>query len=170
MLDCPLVQISTDYVFGNGVGRSRGPGARTTRHRRKAFMRERSCEGEQAAARHPKHLIVRTCGLYARPSDQRAANFVRTMLRLGGTKPELRVVADQHCTPTYVPHLARAILVSADKAGARPAAWGTYHVTNAGQTTWRDFAAEIFRQAGMPIAIRPITTAEYGALGGTAVV
>jgi dTDP-4-dehydrorhamnose reductase len=139
-------------------------------------------EGEQAAARHPKHLIVRTCGLYARPSDPRATNFVRTMLRLGATRPELRIVDDQHCTPTYVPHLARAIMflagmttgsdqgdspIFADtKIGTvpgRPAPWGIYHVTNSGQTTWYDFAVEIFRQAGMQVAVRPITTAEYGA-------
>ena len=44
-----------------------------------------------------------------------------------------------------------------------PAAWGTYHVTNTGEATWREFATEIFRQAEMPITIRPITTTEYGA-------
>ena len=85
------------------------------------------------------------------------------MLRLGGTRPELRVVADQHCTPTYAPHLARAILFLVGATTGRPAPWGTYHVTNTGQTTWHDFAAEIFRQANMPVALRPITTAEYGA-------
>ena len=120
-------------------------------------------EGEQAARRHPQHLIVRTCGLYARPSDSRAANFVRTMLRLGETRAELRVVADQQCTPTYVPHLARALRFLAGAATGHPAPWGTYHVTNTGQTTWQEFATEIFRQAGKPITIHPITTAQYGA-------
>jgi dTDP-4-dehydrorhamnose reductase len=52
-------------------------------------------------------------------------------------------------------------LVGADTG--RPAPWGTYHVTSAGETTWCEFAVEIFRQADMPVAIRPITTAEYGA-------
>jgi dTDP-4-dehydrorhamnose reductase len=85
------------------------------------------------------------------------------MLRLGSTRPELRVVADQHCTPTYVPHLARALLFLVGATPGRPAPWGTYHVTNTGQTTWYEFAQEIFRCAGMQVAIRPITTAEYGA-------
>ena len=121
-------------------------------------------EGERAAAGHPKHLIVRTCGLYARASDARATNFVKTMLRLGGAgqRREVRVVADQHCTPTYVPHLAQALLFLLDHGGSS-VPWGTYHVTNAGATTWHGFAAEIFHRAGLPVAVRPITTAEYGA-------
>jgi len=158
-LDCPLLQISTDYVFG-----AECPAPRAWREddppAPQGVYAATKLEGERAAARHPKHLIIRTCGLYARPSDDRAANFVRTMLRLGSTRPELRIVADQHCTPTYAPHLVRAILFL---LGASAVPWGTYHVTNAGQTTWCDFAAEIFRRANMPVAVRPITTAEYGA-------
>jgi dTDP-4-dehydrorhamnose reductase len=183
-LDCPLVQISSDYVFG---GASSSP---------RAWREDDPCqpqgvyaktkfEGEQAAAKLPKHLIVRTCGLYAHPSDPRAVNFVKTMLRLGAARRELRIVDDQRCTPTFVPHLVRAILfllgaagescgaaVSVAEAGgtpappslvAKPAPWGTYHATNTGEATWCEFAAEIFRQAHMQVDIRPITTAEYGA-------
>jgi dTDP-4-dehydrorhamnose reductase len=183
-LDCPLVQISTDYVFGAAV-----PSPRPLREddpcQPQGVYARTKLEGELAAAKHPKHFILRTCGLYARPSDPRAINFVKTMLRLGAERSELRVVDDQHCTPTFVPHLARAILfllgtggkpcgaaVSAAQASGTPAPqsltskpvpWGTYHVTNTGEATWREFAAEIFRQAGMRVAIRPISTAEYGA-------
>jgi dTDP-4-dehydrorhamnose reductase len=160
-LDCPLVQISTDYVFG-GVPATPRPWREDDHCQPQGVYARTKLEGERAAARHVKHLIVRTCGLYARPSDSRAANFVKTMLRLGATRPELRIVDDQHCTPTYVPHLARAILFLLG-VGRKPAPWGVYHVTNTGQTTWREFAAEIFRQAGMTVAIQPITTAEYGA-------
>jgi dTDP-4-dehydrorhamnose reductase len=186
-LDCPLVQISTDYVFG-GAGDSTGTvpvPADTMRSMvaktglspsagdaRPLGFREddppapqgvyatTKFEGERAAARHPKHLIVRTCGLYARPSDARAGNFVKTMLRLGGGGQPLRVVADQHCTPSYVPHVARAVLFLL-RCETRP--WGIYHVTNRGQTTWCEFAAEIFRLAGMDVRVQPITTAEYAA-------
>ena len=180
MLDCPLVQISTDYVFGATPERPR-PWREEDPPSPQGVYARTKLEGEQIAARCPKHLIVRTCGLYARRCDQRATNFVKTMLRLGGTRSELRVVDDQCCTPTYVPHLARAIvflLTAAEKGtvpicrstrgfgkrGLSPSApWGTYHVTNTGQTTWREFAVEIFRLAGMKVAVRPITTAEYGA-------
>ena len=119
--------------------------------------------GELTAKKYEKHLIVRTCGLYARASDSRAHNFVKTMLRLGRTQSEIRIVADQHCTPSYVPHVARAVLFLAGFTKAKPAPWGIYHVTNTGETTWYDFAVEIFRQAGLDVAVKPITTAEYGA-------
>jgi dTDP-4-dehydrorhamnose reductase len=188
-LDCPLVQISTDYVFG-AVPSPPRPWREDDPCQPQGVYARTKLEGEQAAAKLPKHLIVRTCGLYARPSDARAANFVKTMLRLGAARPELRIVDDQRCTPTLVPHLARAILfllgassdscgaaVSAAQAGGtpapqnpigrslvgKPAPWGTYHVTNTGEATWREFAAEIFRLAGMQVAIRPISTAEYAA-------
>jgi dTDP-4-dehydrorhamnose reductase len=160
-LACPLVQISTDYVFG-AVTPSPRPWREDDPCQPQDVYARTKLEGEQAAAQHEKHLIVRTCGLYARRSDPRAANFVKTMLRLGASRPELRVVNDQHCTPTFVPHLARAIRFLLDAGGTR-APWGIYHVTNTGEATWCEFATEIFRQAQMNVAIRPITTAEYGA-------
>ncbi len=162
MLDCPLVEIGTDYVFGAAGGPAR-PWREDEPPSPQGVYARTKWEGEQAARRYGKHLIVRTCGLYARPSDARAVNIVRTMHRHGETRPELRVVADQHCTPTYVPHLARAIAFLVGAATGRAAPWGTYHVTNTGQTTWQEFAAEVFRQAGKQVLIRPITTAQYGA-------
>ena len=160
-LDCSLVQISTDYVFGTPPDRAR-PWREDDRPSPRGVYAATKYEGEQLAARHPKHYIVRTCGLYARPDDKKAKNFVRTMLRLGKTRSELRVVEDQRCTPTYVPHLARAVSFLLGDSGAPPP-WGTYHVTNTGETTWREFAAEIFRLAGIEASLTPITTAEYGA-------
>jgi dTDP-4-dehydrorhamnose reductase len=161
-LDCPLVQISTDYVFGAVVPQPQPWHEEDPIAPQGVYARTKA-EGEQAARQHPKHWILRTCGLYARPSDPKAVNFVRTMLRLGATRPELRIVDDQHCTPTYVPHLARAILFFVGGSNEHSAPWGTYHVTNTGEATWREFAAEIFRLAEMPVTIQPITTAEYGA-------
>ena len=61
-LDCPLVQIGTDYVLASAPPR-RGRGTRTIRHLRKGCYARTKLEGERAASRHPKHLIVRTCGL-----------------------------------------------------------------------------------------------------------
>lgn len=160
-LDCTLVQISTDYVFG-------GPQPQRARVETdpvdpRGVYALTKHEGELAAAGWPKHLVVRTCGLYARPSHAEAKNFVKTMLRLGASGKRLRVVADQHCTPSYVPHVARAVLFLAGAGGNRPAPWGTYHVVNRGQTTWYEFARELFRQARMEVEVDPITTADYGA-------
>jgi dTDP-4-dehydrorhamnose reductase len=168
-LDCPMVQISTDYVFGAVVKNPR-PYREDDPCQPQGVYARTKFEGESEAAKHSKHLIVRTCGLYARASDAKAVNFVKTMLRLGATRPELRVVDDQHCTPTYVPHLARAILalLGVDRSNANPqnlspASWGVYHVTNTGATTWKEFAEEIFRVAGLSVVVHPITTDEYNA-------
>ena len=119
-------------------------------------------EGERAAAAWRKHLIVRTCGLYARPSHAAARNFVKTILRLARSQPKLRVVDDQRCTPSYVPHVARAIVYMLN-TGKAPAPWGIYHVTNRGETSWCGFAREILRLAGLDVPVEPITTAEFAA-------
>jgi dTDP-4-dehydrorhamnose reductase len=161
-LDCPLVQISTDYVFSGRPLPGR-PYREDDPPSPEGVYAQTKLEGERAAAGHAKHLIVRTCGLYARPSHQRARNFVKTILRMARSRPQLRVVNDQHCTPTYVPHLARAVLYLLGVNGPGPAPWGMYHVTNGGATNWHEFACEIVRLAGLKTDLAPITTEEYGA-------
>jgi dTDP-4-dehydrorhamnose reductase len=156
-LDCTLVQISTDYVFG-------GDPARRTPYREidppspQGVYARTKLEGERHAGRWPKHFIVRTCGLYGRGGPRSGGNFVETMLRLGGRRRLVRVVCDQRCTPSYAPHVGRAIrfLLGTD-------AYGTYHVVNSGETTWHGMAAEIFRQARVEVELEAITTSEYGA-------
>jgi dTDP-4-dehydrorhamnose reductase len=156
-LECPLVQVSTDYVFGAAGPRDRPYTEDEPTEAHGEYARSKLA-GEQRAAENPRHFIVRTCGLYGYRHKPSLTNFVDTMLRLGRQRDELRVVGDQHCTPSYVPHVARAILFLLDTD-----AYGTYHVVNAGATTWFDFAAEIFRQAGIQIRLQRITTEEYGA-------
>ncbi|MGV3486147.1 MAG: SDR family oxidoreductase, partial [Planctomycetaceae bacterium] len=113
-------------------------------------------EGERLAAACPRHLILRTCGLYGEVT--RSGNFVQTMLRLGRQGKPLRVVNDQRCNPTSTSVLAEA-------AGALMAAGhvGTFHVVSAPPVTWYEFAEEIFRRAGIDVDMVPITTQEYGA-------
>ncbi|MCR4414480.1 MAG: dTDP-4-dehydrorhamnose reductase [Thermoguttaceae bacterium] len=156
-LDAVLVHISTDYVFGHGAQRQI-PYLETDEPGPQGAYARSKLAGERLAAAWPRHFIVRSCGLYGRPGPRSAGNFVATMLRLARQGRPLRVVNDQCCSPTYVPHLARAIRFL---LGTR--AYGTYHVVNTGQTTWYGFAAEIFRQAGLSVRLEPITTAEYGA-------
>ena len=161
-LDSPLVQISTDYVFAGSpeIGR---PWREDDPPAAKGVYAATKFEGERAAAAWPKHLIVRSCGLYTRPSHATGRNFVKTILRLARTQPKLRVVDDQRCTPSYVPHVARAIAYLLGTGGAAPAPWGTYNVTNRGATTWCGFAREIVRLAGLDVPVEPITTADFGA-------
>ncbi len=157
-LDCPLLQVSTDYVFGGDAARST-PYREADEPSPQGVYARTKLEGEHEAARWEKHFIVRTCGLYGRRGPQTpGGSFVDTMLRLGRERGRVSVVDDQHCTPSYVPHIARAMLYL---VGTR--AWGVYHVVNSGATTWHDFAAEIFRQAGIDVALTRITTAQYGA-------
>jgi dTDP-4-dehydrorhamnose reductase len=161
-LDSPLVQLSTDYLFAGSPGIGR-PWREDDPPVPKGVYAATKFEGEQAAAAWPKHLIVRTCGLYARPSHIAARNFVKTILRLARTQPKLQVVDDQRCTPTYAPHLARAIVYLLGTGGATPAPWGIYNVTNRGETTWFGFACEIVRLAGLDVPVEPITTADFAA-------
>lgn len=156
-LDCMLVQISTDYVFGQDRGRTT-PYRETDPPGPLGVYAQSKLDGELAAAQWPKHLIVRTCGLYGRLAERSAGNFVETMLRLAAAGKPLRVVDDQRCTPSYVPHVARALRFLLD-ADAR----GIYHVVNAGQTTWYEFACEIFRQSGLSVPVARITSAEWNA-------
>ena len=175
-LDCPLVHVSTDYVFGAAGMRDR-PYRETDSPGPQSVYAQTKLEGEIMAALAPRHFILRSCGLYGRrpvaTHGGKAANFVDTMLRLAGERDEVRVVNDQHCTPTSASDLARAIVfliqneTGADEGAGgkfdRGAAYGLFHVTNAGATTWRDFAAEIFRLRGLQTRLTAITTAEYGA-------
>jgi dTDP-4-dehydrorhamnose reductase len=159
-LDCPLVQVSTDYLFAGSPGIGR-PWREDDRPIPAGVYATTKFEGELAAAAWSKHIIVRTCGLYARPSNPTARNFVKTILRLARSKPKLQVVDDQYCTPSYVPHVARAIAFLLGTNGQAPAPWGIYHVTNRGATTWCGFAREIVRLAGLDVPVEPITSADW---------
>jgi dTDP-4-dehydrorhamnose reductase len=157
-LDCVLVHMSTDYVFGRDRERT-VPYRETDEPGPQSIYAWSKLQGEHAASTWRRHLIVRTCGLYGRLAERSAGNFVETMLRIAADKNHLRVVNDQRCTPTYTLHLVRAIrfLLNAGVSG-------TYHVTNAGDTTWHDFAKEIFRQSAKRVRVEPITTAQWGSL------
>jgi dTDP-4-dehydrorhamnose reductase len=83
-------------------------------------------------------------------------------LRRGKRKRPLKIVDDQTCAPSYVPHVGRAVLSLLGVGRKSPAPWGIYHVTNRGSATWYQFAGEICRLAGMDVAIEPISSEEYG--------
>ena len=155
--DLKLVQISTDYVFDGREG-SRP----WTEEDEPLPISTYACSkfaGEQLVRTHcPRHFVLRTCGLYGKNAAHGKGNFVETMLRIGRERPELKVVADQYCTPTSTANLASAIvdLIKTDE-------YGLYHATNSGQCSWFEFASEIFRVANISAKIFPITTAEYSA-------
>lgn len=154
-LDCRLVQISTDYVF-DGVNRHT-PYREDDRPNPQGVYAISKLDGERHAQAYAKSLIVRTGGLYGRAGPRSTGCFVETMLRLGAAGKELRVVDDQRCSPSYVAQVARAVRFLLDRQ-----AEGIYHVVNSGETSWYDLALEVFRQSGMDVSVRAISTSEYG--------
>jgi dTDP-4-dehydrorhamnose reductase len=160
---CPIIHISTDYVFD---GTKAGAYVETDPTSPGNVYGRSKLSGESAvAAANARHVILRTAWLYA----PQGHNFLLTMLRLARERPELRVVGDQRGNPTYVPHLADAILAIASGLVAgvqRAPPWGIYHATSAGETTWAGFAAAIVEAAATRLAVPrvpvvPITTREY---------
>ncbi|MFB9845331.1 dTDP-4-dehydrorhamnose reductase [Mucilaginibacter ginsenosidivorans] len=112
-------------------------------------------EGEEAvAAILNEFYTIRTSWLYSEYGN----NFVKTMLRLGAGRDELKIVADQVGTPTYGMDLADCILhiIASGKT-----AYGTYHYSNEGVASWYDFAKAIFDISATRVKILPIKTAEY---------
>ena len=106
----------------------------------------------------PRHLVVRTCGLYGVwGSGGKGGNFVETMLRLAGQGKELRVVADQQCTPSYTVDVATAT-VALLGSGAR----ACFTSPTAGPARGSSSPAP-FSSAGVRAKLEPTTTREYGA-------
>lgn len=158
----PVIHISTDYVFD---GRKAEPYLESDPTGPLNVYGRSKLEGErQVAANCTRHIIVRTSWVYS-PFGH---NFVKTMLRLAQTRPEIGVVDDQVGNPTYAPHLAQAVLAIADRVVAGPERdrlAGIYNATGHGAATWFGFAEEVFRcsrSLGGPSArVRPIATVEY---------
>src|SRR5262249_1651563 len=98
-------------------------------------------------------------GLYGlRGGGGKGGNFVETMLRLAGEGRPLRVVSNQVCTPTSTSDLAGTVAGLLAGGGS-----GLYHLTNAGQCSWHEFARTIFATAGVRADLAAVTSAEYGA-------
>ncbi len=161
-LGVPIVQISTDYVFDGAKAAPyveedpTGP--------LNAYGRSKLAGEQAVAAANPDHAILRTSWVYA----AEGRNFLRTMLALAETRPELRIVADQHGAPGYAPDLADAVLaVCRNMLSARqdPSLRGTFHMTGAGEATWADFAEAIFAgsaaRGGKAARVVPIPTTDY---------
>ncbi len=161
-LGVPIVQISTDYVFDGSKG---APYVETDPTGPLNAYGRSKLAGEQAvAAANPDHAILRTSWVYAAEGK----NFLRTMLALAETRPELKIVADQRGAPGYAPDLADAVLKVCRNLLAVPedrALRGVFHMTGAGEATWADFAEAIFAGAaargGKAAKVTPIPTTDY---------
>jgi dTDP-4-dehydrorhamnose reductase len=158
----PVIQISTDYVFD---GRATRPYREDDPTAPINVYGETKLAGEQAVKETASdHVILRTSWLYS-PYGR---NFMLTMLKLAKDRKELPIVADQYGAPASASDIAATIIVLARHLIDRPhdaSLRGTFHFTNAGETTWSDFATEIFKissEHGGPSArVTPIPTSQY---------
>lgn len=148
-----MAYISTDYVFD-------GQGERPWTPEEEDFAPlnvygESKLAGEQAVRELvERRFIVRTAWAFG----LNGSNFIKTMVRVGWTHEEVRVVRDQIGTPTYTLDLARLLLDMAETDR-----YGTYHATNeGGYISWYDFCCAIYDACGLSTRVIPVTTEEYG--------
>jgi dTDP-4-dehydrorhamnose reductase len=152
-LGMKLIHLSTDYVFD---GAKPGPYVEwDATGPLSVYGRSKLLGEEWVRQQCPDHFIVRTAWLYGLPGP----NFVTAILGRGrslGPDGELKVVHDQRGTPTSTLALAPQLL-----GLAATEAFGTYHATCQGETTWYEFACLILKAAGITVRVTPCTTAEF---------
>ena len=155
-LNALLVHYSTDYVFD---GSQQTPYRESDPTHPLGVYGQSKLAGEQAVQTSGcRHLLLRTSWVY----DNTGRNFLTTMLRLAKQHGKLRVVGDQHGSPTSAAMIAEASRQLIRSMLNEPAMQGgLYHLTAQGQTTWHGFAQAIMRKAGLDIPIEAITTADY---------
>ena len=160
MLGIPLIHYSTDYVFD---GTKIGPYDESDTANPLGVYGQSKLAGERAITEvQGQHLILRTSWIYS----THGRNFLLTMQRLLQENPEVRVVADQFGAPTWAGTIANSTLSLIKRwQSGDVAAWGTYHLTAQGQTSWFGFAqaiVEALRQQGKPCAkLLPILSSDY---------
>lgn len=152
-LDCKMLYLSTDYVF-NGQGTTAWvPDCKD--YQPLNVYGQSKLDGELAVSNLlDKYFIVRIAWVFGLNGN----NFIKTMIKVGKTHEEVRVVNDQIGTPTYTFDLARLLVDMCETEK-----YGYYHATNeGGYISWYDFCVEIYQQYGLATRVTPVTTAEYG--------
>lgn len=148
-----MLYLSTDYVFDGQGEKPWDPDFKG--YKPLNIYGQTKLEGELAVAETlEKYFIVRIAWVFG----LNGKNFIKTMLNVGKTHDEVRVVDDQIGTPTYTYDLSRLLvdMIESDK-------YGYYHATNeGGYISWYDFTVEIYRQAGLKTRVIPVSTEEYG--------
>lgn len=154
-LGIPFVHISTDYVFDGEGTTPFAPGGPTAPLGAYGRSKLKGEEGVRAAG--GPHAILRTSWVFSAHGN----NFLKTMLRLGSSRPKLTVVADQIGGPTPARAIAAACLQIAETLTKAPEKTGTYHFSGAPDVSWADFAREIMTKAGLACEIEDIPTSAY---------
>lgn len=152
-IDAKMVYISTDYVFDGQGTTPWSPDCKD--YKPLNVYGQTKLEGELAVSSIlDKYFIVRIAWVFG----LNGKNFIKTMINVGKSHDEVRVVNDQIGTPTYTLDLSRLLvdMIETEK-------YGYYHVTNeGGYISWYDFTKEIYKQYGLDTKVIPVTTEEYG--------
>ncbi len=160
---CKMLYLSTDYVFDGQGTEPWEPDCKD--YRPLNVYGQTKLEGELAVADTlEKYFIVRIAWVFG----LNGKNFIKTMINVGKTHGEVRVVNDQIGTPTYTYDLARLLVDM-----CQTEKYGYYHATNSevtdesagcktGYISWYDFCCEFYRQYGLKTKVIPVTTEEYG--------
>ncbi len=150
-----LVHLSTDFLFD---GKKKSPYTELDETSPLGVYGKSKLAGEKALLTSgARGVILRTAWLHS----PHGKNFVKTMLRLGREKPELRVVNDQWGTPTSAEHLARGIMTALPTLLERVVNMEIFHLTDTGEATWFDLAVEALRRAGIATPVIPIPSSAY---------
>jgi len=153
-----FIHISTDYVFN---GKSDKPYIETDTAKPINVYGETKFDAELAikSVMNNNALIIRTSWMYSEYGN----NFVKTMLKLGKEKEEVKVVSDQIGSPTYAGDLADAIttIIQSKKFNTETFQSEIFHYSNEGATSWFNFAKEIYRITGINCKITPISTNQF---------
>lgn len=152
-----FIHISTDYVFGGDRGRA-APLAEDAPTAPVNVYGASKAFGETLAGLAGEPAVLRVASLYGvAGASGKGGNFVETMLRFGRERGALKVVADQHMSPTATADIASVILKMLAE-GVEP---GTWHVAGGGEATWHAFASEIIAQAGVAAEVTPCASSEF---------
>ena len=150
-----VIHISTDYVFDGTNCRPYVEADPTCPI--SVYGRTKLAGEEALRAVCPEAVIIRTAWLYSEYGN----NFVKTVLRLGAERDELRFIFDQVGTPTYAGDLAEAMLTIVAQAEEGHFVPGTYHFSNEGVCSWYDFTVKILQLAHLSKRVIPIETKDY---------
>lgn len=162
-VDCKMLYLSTDYVFDGQGTKPWEPDCKD--YKPLNVYGQTKLEGEMTVSSTlKKYFIVRIAWVFG----LNGKNFIKSMINVGKTHDEVRVVNDQIGTPTYTYDLARLLVDMCETEK-----YGYYHATNAevmdenvgcktGYISWYDFCCEFYRQYGLETKVIPVTTEEYG--------
>ncbi len=145
----PILNVSTDYVF-DGLGNR--PYHEFDLTNPISIYAKSKLAGEEAVATlNPRHYTVRTAWLY----HTEGMNFLKTMLAQAH-REEVRVVSDQYGSPTYAPHLAKAIAELIETG-----TYGLYHFAGDGGASWFELTQKLYQMLGIKTRVRPVATSEF---------